>query len=160
MKEGELTMKMNVLKASAAAIGAAAMSYFGVLAVPVMALLIAMIVDYVTGMVKAYLTAQLSSKIGVQGVLKKLCYMAMVTVGVFVDYLLQSALVQTGLDLHVELFFGLLVTIWLIINELVSILENLAAIGVPGFPRLAEMLQHLKISVENKDENEIQKRGR
>ncbi len=29
------------------------------------------------------------------------------------------------------------VAIWLIINELISILENLATIGVPGFPRLS-----------------------
>ena len=33
------------------------------------------------------------------------------------------------------------VAIWLIINELISILENLAAIGVPGFPRLEKILE-------------------
>lgn len=43
------------------------------------------------------------------------------------------------------------VAIWLIINELISILENLAAIGVPGFPRLAKLLERLKNTVSEGD---------
>ena len=110
-------------------------------------LLCMMVIDYVTGMVKAYMTAQLSARIGVRGILKKLCYMAMVAVGAGVDYLLRGALVQAGIDLHIELFCGLLVAIWLIINELISVMENLAAIGVPGFPRLQRILKRLRRTV-------------
>lgn len=145
-------MKINILKVTVAAVSAAALSYFGMLAVPVLVLLIAMVIDYVTGMIKAYMQAQLCSKTGVKGILKKLCYMAMVAVGAVVDYLLQSAFVQAGIDLHIEMFCGLLVAIWLIINELISILENLAVIGVPGFPTLNKLLQRLKTVVE-KDED-------
>ena len=43
------------------------------------------------------------------------------------------------------------VTIWLIINELISILENLAAIGVPGFPRLSKLVERLKNTVSKGD---------
>ncbi|WP_418269225.1 phage holin family protein [Hominenteromicrobium sp.] len=43
------------------------------------------------------------------------------------------------------------VAIWLIINELISILENLAAIGVPGFPRLEKILERLKNTVSKGD---------
>lgn len=142
-------MKTTVLKVTVAAVSAAALSYFGMLAVPVLVLLIAMVIDYVTGMIKAYMQAQLCPKTGVKGILKKLCYMAMVAVGAVVDYLLQSAFVQAGIDLHIEMFCGLLVAIWLIINELISILENLAVIGVPGFPTLNKLLQRLKTVVEN-----------
>ncbi len=142
-------MKINILKVTVAAVSAAVLSYFGMLAVPVLVLLIAMVIDYVTGMIKAYMQAQLCSKTGVKGILKKLCYMAMVAVGAVVDYLLQSAFVQAGIDLHIDMFCGLLVAIWLIINELISILENLAVIGVPGFPKLSKLLQRLKTVVEN-----------
>ena len=117
----------------------------------VLVLLCMMVIDYVTGMVKAYMTAQLSSRIGIKGILKKLCYMAMVAVGAGVDYLLRGALVQAGIDLHIKLFCGLLVAIWLIINELISILENLATIGVPGFPRLSKLLERLKNTVSKGD---------
>lgn len=146
-------MKTNLLTFSFAAVTAALASYFGMMAVPIVALLIAMIIDYVTGMIKAYITSQLSSRVGVKGVLKKISYMAMVAVGCLVDYLLRDALVQTGIDLHIDLFFGLLVTIWLIINELVSILENLAVIGVPGFPRLEKLLVRLKNYVDDEKES-------
>jgi len=56
------------------------------------------------------------------------------------------------IDLHIELFCGLLVTVWLIINELISVLENLAAIGVPGFPRLNRLLSRLKSTVNEKED--------
>lgn len=59
---------------------------------------------------------------------------------------------EAGIDLHIELFCGLLVTVWLIINELISVLENLAAIGVPGFPRLNRLLSRLKSTVNEKED--------
>ena len=148
-------MKETVMKGTVAVLGASIVSYFGTLAAPLLVLLFVMIVDYVTGMVKAYMAAQLSSKIGLRGILKKLCYMAMVAVGAAIDYLLGSALVQVGIDMHVELFCGMLVAIWLIINELISILENLAVIGVPGFPALTKLIERLRNTVGNSaDEND------
>ena len=151
-KEGKDLMKQTVLKTTVAVLGAGLVSYLGTLAVPMLVLLGVMLLDYVTGMVKAYMTAQLSSRIGIKGILKKLCYMAMVAVGAGVDYLLRGALVQAGIDLHIELFCGLLVAIWLIINELISVMENLAAIGVPGFPRLTKLLERLKNTVSREEE--------
>lgn len=145
-------MKQTVLKTTVAVLGAGLVSYLGTLAVPVLVLLCVMAIDYVTGIVKAYMTVQLSSRIGIKGILKKLCYMAMVAVGAAIDYLLGSALVQAGIDLHIELFCGLLVAIWLIINELISVMENLAAIGVPGFPRLEKILERLKNTVSKEEE--------
>ena len=43
------------------------------------------------------------------------------------------------------------VAIWIIINELISVMENLAAIGVPGFPRLSKLLERLKNTVSKGD---------
>ena len=43
------------------------------------------------------------------------------------------------------------VAIWLIINELISVMENLAGIGVPGFPRLSKLLERLKNTVSKGD---------
>lgn len=140
-------MKQTVLKTTVAVLGAGLVSYLGTLAVPMLMLLGVMLLDYITGMIKAYIRAELNSKFGIKGILKKLCYMAMVAVGAGVDYLLRGALVQAGIDLHIELFCGLLVAIWLIINELISVMENLAAIGVPGFPRLQRILKRLRRTV-------------
>ena len=145
-------MKETVMKGTVAVLGASIVSYFGTLAAPLLVLLCVMIVDYVTGMVKAYMAAQLSSKIGLRGVLKKLSYMAMVAVGTAVDYLLTCALSAAGLDVELKLYCGLLVAVWLIVNELISILENLAAIGVPGFPALNRLLRRLRTAIETETE--------
>ena len=136
-------MKQTLLKTTVAVLGAGLVSYLGTLAVPMLVLLGVMLLDYITGMIKAYIRAELNSKFGIKGILKKLCYMVMVAVGAAVDYLLRGA----GIGLDVKLFFGMLVTVWLTINELISVMENLAAIGVPGFPRLQRILKRLRRTV-------------
>ena len=145
-------MKQAVLKTTAAVLGAGLVSYLGTLTVPMLVLLGVMLLDYITGMIKAYIRAELNSKFGIKGILKKLCYMVMVAVGAAVDYLLRGAVIGAGITLDVKLFFGLLVAIWLIINELISVMENLAAIGVPGFPRLSKLLERLKNTVSEEEE--------
>ena len=72
-------------------------------------------------------------------------------VGAAVDYLLRGAVSGAGITLDVKLFFGMLVTVWLTINELISVMENLATIGVPGFPRLSKLLERLKNTVSKGD---------
>lgn len=62
-----------------------------------------------------------------------------------------AALVQAGIDLHTSFSAACWSPIWLIINELISILENLATIGVPGFPRLSKLLERLKNTVSKGD---------
>ena len=140
-------MKPTMLKTAFAVVLAGLSSYFGMLTQPLLVLLFAMVLDYLTGMTKAYIFSQLSSRIGVKGILKKLCYMVMVAVGAAVDYLLRGAVIGAGITLDVKLFFGMLVTVWLTINELISVMENLAAIGVPGFPRLQRILKRLRRTV-------------
>ena len=140
-------MKPTMLKTAFTVVLAGLSSYFGMLTQPLLVLFFAMVLDYLTGMTKAYIFSQLSSRIGVKGILKKLCYMAMVAVGAAVDYLLRGAVIGAGITLDVKLFFGMLVTVWLTINELISVMENLAAIGVPGFPRLQRILKRLRRTV-------------
>ena len=135
-------MKYMLCKTAAAAALASVAAYFGILAAPVCILLLVMLVDYITGLTKAYLAADLSSRTGIHGILKKLSYMAMVVVGAVIDYLLETALQTAGVDLQLKMFFGMMVSVWLI-----SILENLTAIGVPGFPALTRLLSRLRQAV-------------
>lgn len=89
-------MKPTMLKTAFTVVLAGLSSYFGMLTQPLLVLFFAMVLDYLTGMTKAYIFSQLSSRIGVKGILKKLCYMAMVAVGAAVDYLLHGALKQAS----------------------------------------------------------------
>ena len=107
-------------------------------------------------MAAAWHNKKLSSKKGLSGIIKKISYLALVCVGMGVDWLIYSGLKQVGIiDLNYTIFFGLLVTIWLIINELISILENLGSIGVPLpkflFAVIKRLKNHTECVVESED---------
>ena len=136
---------------------AALTSYLGVIAIPVIILTAAMITDYITGMISAWHSSELSSKKGIFGIIKKTSYLALVCVGMGVDWLIYSGLNQAGISTENSVFFGVLVTIWLIINELISILENLKSIGVPMPAFLIKIVKRLKVTAENITESEDKK---
>ena len=142
-------MKENVFKAVFAVIVGGTAAYFREIAIPLVFLILVMVIDYVTGMVKAWINADLSSKTGIKGIVKKVCYLLVVCVAAVVDWLLASGLKKVGITVEINYLFGVIVSIWLIINELISILENLATIGVPMPAFLTAIVHKLKVAVEN-----------
>lgn len=142
-------MKENVFKAVFAVIVGGTAAYFREIAIPLVFLILVMVIDYVTGMVKAWINADLSSKTGIKGIVKKVCYLLVVCVAAVVDWLLASGLQKVGITVEINYLFGVIVSIWLIINELISILENLATIGVPMPAFLTAIVRKLKVAVEN-----------
>lgn len=127
--------------------------YFNALAVPLVVLVIMMSMDYITGMISAWLDKDLSSRKGIVGIIKKICYMALVAVAMGVDYLIYSGFTAINIDLDNHMWFGLLVAIWLIINEMISILENLSKIGAPVPQFLNRIVQRLKTTTDSKGED-------
>lgn len=125
-------------------------AYMRMMFVPLVILFAVMIIDYMSGMIKAWGNDELSSKVGIKGIVKKLCYLMLVCVAGVVDWLLWSGLRQVGITLDFGFCFGLIVVIWLIINELISILENLEALKVPMPSFLRSLVGHLKQTVEAK----------
>ena len=140
--------KQTTIQALITAALAALTYYFSILAVPIIVLMTVMVIDYITGMVSAWHNAELSSKKGVFGIIKKLCYLALVCVGMGVDWLIYSGMTQVGITMNYTVFFGILVAIWLIINELISILENLNRIGVQLPKFITVIVKKLKNTVE------------
>jgi len=124
--------------------------YFNALAVPLIVLLIMMIIDYISGMSAAWREGTLNSKKGVDGIIKKVGYMALVAVAMGVDYLIFSGFTAVNVSIGFNMLFGILVAVWLIINEMISVLENLSRIGVPIPQFLTKVVKRLKISAEGK----------
>lgn len=77
--------------------------------------------------------------------------MLTILVAVSIDYLIFKYAEEIGLEFGSHTVFGLLVTIWFIINELISILENVGRMGakLPGF--LKRVLSELKNNIEDKE---------
>ena len=142
-----MTVDGNVLKLSLAAFLAALMTYMGQIIVPVLILCCVMLLDYLTGVHAAFVRHELSSRTGLIGILKKLSYLAMVAVACVIDYLIATVGAQLGTVIAVQ-FVAQLVVFWLILNELISILENVQKIGGPVPPFVAKLLQHLRGKVE------------
>lgn len=102
-------------------------------------LLIAIALDYVSGIIKAFTTKTLSSKIGFRGILKKIGLLLIVMVGVLIDRVTgDTGAIRT------------LVIYYFVANEGLSILENLGEAGVPIPPAIKKALKALR-----KESNEL-----
>lgn len=139
------------LQAIISAAFAAFAVYMGALAVPIIVLMVMMIIDYLSGMSAAWVHGDLSSKVGAKGIVKKVGYMALIVVAMGVDYLIYSGIAAANITVNYNMWFGLLVAVWLIINEMISILENLSKLGVPIPDFLTKIIKRLKNSAERKE---------
>lgn len=144
-----MSMDKSVNAVVAVALGALC-SYACQLLIPLVILLAVILIDYCTGMVKAWERGELSSRIGIKGVIKKVSYLVVVCVAGVIDWLLHGALSKIGVDISVKFMFAQMVIVWLIINESISILENVAAIGGPNIGFMGKLLAKLKQQTEDK----------
>ena len=116
-----------------AAIATGAVYLFGGFDVALNCLLIAIVLDYLTGVIKAYVKKELSSEVGLKGILKKVGVLIVVMLGVLVDRITgETGAVRT------------LVIYYFVANEGLSIIENLGAAGVPIPAKLKKALKALK----------------
>ena len=138
------SIKIGVCSVTAALIG-----YMQVIAVPLIMLLIAVSCDYVSGMIAAYTEGTLSSRKGKLGILKKLSYLIVIVAAALLDWILIKGLALIGQGVEIKTFYlAAVVCIWLILNEILSILENLTRIGVPLPSFLAVIAKRLKQTTE------------
>jgi len=109
------------------------------------ALLVFMILDYVTGLMCAIADKQLSSRIGFRGIFKKILIVMLVGVAHIVDlYVVKSG---NALRSAVVCFY--------LSNEGVSLLENASHLGLPVPDKLKNILGQL----HNRDEKTEQNTG-
>ena len=125
--------------------------YLNALIVPIAVLFCVMIADYITGMTAAWHEGKINSRKGAAGIVRKLGYFMLICVGIGCDYILLSTMEKLGHNTQDVFTISLLITIWLILNELISILENLAKIDVPIPEFLTRLINKLKISAEKRD---------
>ena len=113
-------------------VGAGLIWLFGAWDIAFQVLIILMIVDYITGVMVGYVTKQLSSQRGVQGIFKKISILITVIVAVAVDRVIGSNMLRMA-------------TIFCLVgNEGISLLENLSRLGAPIPDKLVNALLQLK----------------
>lgn len=128
-------------------------SWLGVLAVPVYVLVGCNVMDYLTGLAAAHRRGQkVSSYKGINGIAKKVCMWLLIAVGAVVDWLLLYGGDQLGVEMHLPMLVSSLTAVWLIVNEVISILENIGDTGVPLPGFLTKIVQGLKSKIESAEE--------
>lgn len=106
---------------------------FGGMDTALITLLIAIGIDCISGLAKAYIKGNISFKTGMKGFIKKICYLCLIAVAVIVDHICNSnGVIRT------------FVIYYFVINECISILENCAAMKLPIPKILINKLEQLK----------------
>ena len=106
---------------------------FGGFDVALACIVTAIVLDYISGLIKAYATKTLSSKIGVKGILKKVGILCIIALSVLVDRITgETGAIRT------------LVIYYFVANEGLSILENLAEAGIPIPSSLKKALKAIR----------------
>ena len=146
---------MERAKTIIVAIWSIIMSALGILAIPVMLLITCNIIDYAKGLIASkFRNQEIDSYKGIKGIAKKICMWLLVGVGVIVDQLLSYSADVVGITLQFTFLVACIVAIWLVCNEIISILENINDIGVTLPPFLKPIVSNLKSQVEKKAELE------
>lgn len=140
---------MEKIKAGFTVVVSALMSWLGILAVPVFLLVLCNVIDYVTGLLAApYREETINSYKGIRGIIKKVCLWLLVAVGAIVDALINYAIHTAGVSITIPFVVATVVAVWLVANEIISILENMIDIGIRMPPFLLPIVKYIKKQTE------------
>ena len=142
---------MDKVKAAFVAAFSMIFGWLGILAVPVLILAGLNFTDYITGILASNRRNELvTSDKGLWGIVKKIGMWILVGLGWAMDVLINYAGQYVGLSIKLPFVVATIVAVWLICNEIISILENLLDIGVAMPPFLMPLARMIKGQVEDK----------
>lgn len=117
------------------------------------AYLILNIVDTLTGWLKSRILKTESSKVGLIGVIKKVCCWIIILLGFLIPICFRELGMIINVDLSATVFLGWFVLASLVVNEIRSILENLVESGVKVPEILVKGLDSISKKLECEDIN-------
>ncbi|MGU8337166.1 phage holin family protein [Clostridium perfringens] len=134
----------DYIKLLVIALGTSFTWLFGVWDIPLITLVIFMVLDQLTGVIRGYVNKELSSDVGFKGIARKCVILIILIVAVMLDRLL-----NTG-----SWMFRTMVAYSYIANEGISLLENCASLGAPIPAKLKHALIQLKEGKKKEPVNE------
>ena len=147
--------KVNTIKGVFASIMGVLNSIFGISAIPIVLLVVCNIIDYVTGILASKFRGQeISSYKGIKGIAKKIGMWLLIVVGAILDELIVYSVAQLGVVMPFTFIVSCVVAVWIICNELISILENLKDMEVPLPDFLMKLTKNIKSQIESKTDVE------
>ena len=127
-------MNISYFKGVVVSVGTGLTWFLGTWDIALQVLVCFMFLDYITGVLRAYVNKEVSSSVGLKGIARKAVIFVVLIVAVLLDRLL-----NTG-----NWVFRTLICYFYIANEGISLLENCAGLGLPIPDKLKEALSQLK----------------
>ena len=142
---------LNTIKGVVTAIAALLSALLGTLYVPVLLMVLCNIIDYATGLMAAKNRPDggISSYRSIKGIKKKVSMWLLVVVGAVLDQLLLYATHTIGISIPIKFLVACVVAIWIICNEIISILENMIDIGIAVPTFLMPLVKNIKSQTEH-----------
>ena len=124
----------EIIKLCVATVGTTFTWLFGAWDTALTVLVCFMILDYITGVLRAFINKEVSSNIGLIGIARKSLILVVLIVGVLLDRLLNEG----------TWVFRTLIAYFYIANEGISLIENCVGLGLPVPQKLQDTLIQLK----------------
>ena len=131
-------------------------SFWGIYGAIIICVLSAICIDVITGLIKAKATGTpISSKEGNRGFWKKIALITALAFGIFLDTFIPIMLGVINLELPFTMPIGTIVGCYIVINESISIIENINAAAPTALPKwIKTMLEGAGKKIDGGNNNE------
>ena len=124
-------------------------SYYTSISLPILLLAISCLLDIITGILKSlYIKNKFTFNKFVWGFIKKLCMLILIFIGISLDVIISYTVENFNITIPTHNLFGGLIGIWLVLDELLSVLRNLVVLEVPMPNFLISVIKKLKNTID------------
>ena len=136
-------MHNSITKIVASLLTGLVASFWGIYGPVIICVLVAICMDVVSGLVAALASGEkISSKVGWIGFWKKMALILALAFGIFMDTFIPILLGTISLELPFTMPIGTIVGCYIVINEAISIIENINQAAPSALPRwIKKMLE-------------------
>lgn len=134
-------MKADIIKWATASVSGIAATFWGVYGPVFICVLVAICLDIVTGLIKAKATGTpITSEKGSRGFWRKMALIAALAFGIFLDAFIPIMLGAVSVTLPFNLPIGTVVGCYIVLNECISIFENINKTAPQALPKWIKKL--------------------
>lgn len=133
--------KSHIIKIAASLLTGLAASFWSLYGAIIICVCVAIIMDFVSGIVAALASGEkISSEVGYRGFWKKVALILALSFGIFLDAFIPIMLGVITLEIPFTMPIGTIVGCYIVINEAISIIENINQAAPTALPRWIKKL--------------------
>lgn len=148
-------MNNQPMKLAASVISGLILTFWEAYSAIIILVSIAVVMDIITGLIGAAASGEpITSKTARKGFWGKMAELSALAFGIYMDYFVPQLMVMLSVNVEFKSPFGLIVGCYIVLNELISIVENIAKAKPDIIPSWI-----IKLLIKSKDELDQGKEG-